>query len=103
MYFSRAIKFPTRLDLCDLSEAGDYFLENSISREKSILFLGFPRYLSLVCFFYRYAFILYDNEQQVARVVEHASQYEINGQPLAISLYCNKKPPNATIRKSLIN
>jgi RNA recognition motif-containing protein len=41
--------------------------------------------------FFRYAFILYDDEEQANYVIEHADQYKINGQPLSVSVYRNKK------------
>jgi hypothetical protein len=41
--------------------------------------------------FFRYAFILYNDEWQAASVVDQAQQYKINGQPLSVSFYSNKK------------
>ncbi len=40
-------------------------------------------------FLYRYAFILFDDEQQVIQVIQNTDQYQINGQSLAVSLYRN--------------
>jgi hypothetical protein len=40
--------------------------------------------------FSRYAFILYNDKRQAAIVVDHAEQYHINDQPLAVSFYFNE-------------
>ena len=39
------------------------------------------------CLFYRYAIILYDDEEQAASVLKHNGQYQIHGHPLVISVY----------------
>jgi hypothetical protein len=50
-----------------------------------------------ICFF-RYAVVLCDNEEQATNVIEHATQYQINGQSLVISFYRNEKPLHASTR-----
>lgn len=40
---------------------------------------------------FRYAFILFDDEQEAADVVNQAKRYRINGHQLTVSLYCNRK------------
>jgi len=42
-----------------------------------------------IALFFKYAFLLYNDERQAANVIEHADQYQINGQPLILSFYCN--------------
>lgn len=46
--------------------------------------------ISLI-YLHRYAFILYDNEQEAANVIKQADQYKINGRPLMISFYRNRR------------
>jgi hypothetical protein len=59
--------------------------------------------LFVIYLFLRYAFILYDNEQQAASVIEHADQYQINGQQLVVSLYRKKKSTLKTRRELFLN
>jgi len=52
--------------------------------------------------FYRHAFLLYDTEQLAANVIKHADQYHVNGQPLIISFYRNKKSIYASTKELLV-
>jgi hypothetical protein len=47
--------------------------------------------ITISSYLFRYAFILYNDERQAASVVEQAERYKINGQPLSVSFYSNKR------------
>jgi RNA recognition motif-containing protein len=54
-------------------------------------------------FLYRYAFILFDDEQQVIRAIQNTDQYQINGQSLAVSLYRNGRSSYTMWKEPLVD